>query len=109
MRTLVKNLSFCACFIFVLLAGRDHSSLADTFPDPVGRHLAGLAVLLGFGHGVCGRGGFIIWHQVAVVRDEVSSQFVKVLCGLRQVELDATEDVDQSLQLDKKVMSLWRH
>lgn len=45
-----------------------------------------------------GGGRVVVWHQVAVVRHKVASEFVKVLNRHRQEELDSTEDVQQRLR-----------
>lgn len=80
------------------LTGGHHSPLADTLPDPVGRHPPGLAALLGLGQRVCGRGGVVVLHQVAVVRHKVAPQLVEVLNGGGQEELHPAEDVQQHLE-----------
>lgn len=82
----------------VSLTGGHHSPLADTLPDPVGRHPPGLAALLGLGQRVCGRGGVVVLHQVAVVRHKVAPQLVEVLNGGGQEELHPAEDVQQRLE-----------
>lgn len=84
-------------------AGRDDSPLADTFPDPAGRHSPGLAVRFGLRQRVRGRGGVVVRHQVSVVRHEVAPQLVKVLHGGRQEELHPAEDVQQRLQEEQTV------
>lgn len=79
-------------------AGWDDTPLPDAFPDPAGRHLLSPAVLIRLGHGVCGRAGVVVWHQVAVVRYEVALQFVKVLNRYWEEKLHSTEDVQQCLR-----------
>lgn len=82
----------------VSLTGWNDSPLADTLPDPVGRHPPGLAVLLGLGQRVRGRACVVIRNQVAVVRHKVAPQLVVVLHGGGQEELDPGEDVQQRLR-----------
>lgn len=81
-----------------MLAGRHDPPLADTFPDPVGRHSLRLAVVFGLGQRVRCRGDFIVLHHVAVVRHEVPPQLVEILHGDGQEELHPAEDVQQRLQ-----------
>ena len=79
----------CWC---VLSARRDHSSLADTLPDPVRSDPLGLAVLW-ICQGVCGRGGVVLRHQISVVRYKVALQLLVVRTRVRQEELYPAEDV----------------
>lgn len=85
------------------LTGRHHPPLADTFPDPAGRHSPGPAVLFGLRQRVRGRGGVVVRHQVSVVRHKVAPQLVKVLHRGRQEELHSAEDVQQRLQKEQTV------
>lgn len=86
------------CESSVWSAGWDDAPLPDAFPDPAGRHLLSPAVLIGLGHGVRGRGGVVVWHQVAVVRYEVALEFVKVLNRHWEEQLHSIEDVQQRLR-----------
>lgn len=86
------------CESSVWSAGWDDAPLADAFPDPAGRHLLSAAVLIRLGHGVCGGGGVVVWHQVAVVRYEVALEFVKVLNRHWEEKLHTVEDVQQRLR-----------
>lgn len=90
------------CESSVWSAGWDHAPLPDAFPDPAGSHLLSPAVLIRLGHGVCGRRGVVVWHQVAVVRYKVALEFVKVLNRHWEEKLHSTEDVQQRLRLADK-------
>lgn len=81
-----------------MLTGGYETPLADALPDPAGRDSPGVAVLVGFAQRVCGRGGVVVGDEIAVVRHEVSPQFVEVLHGAGQEELHPAEDVQQSLR-----------
>lgn len=96
------------CVCLLLSTGRYDTPLADTFPDPAGRHFLGQAVVFGLGQRVCGRGGGVVRYEVSVIRHEVPPQLVKVLHGDWQEELDPAEDVQQRLQDGHKRYCLTR-
>lgn len=89
--------------VFFALAGSNDASPADAFPDPAGRHPQGPAVLFGLCHRVCGRGGVVVRHEVAVVGHKVAPQLTKVLNRVWQEELHPAEDVQQRLRSAKEM------